>query len=35
MERKEERSMAMTMTQKILSRSAGLEHVEPGQLIEG
>ena len=27
--------MAMTMTQKILSRSAGLEHVEPGQLIEG
>lgn len=27
--------MAMTMTQKILARSAGLDHVEPGQLIEG
>ena len=28
-------AMAMTMTQKILARSAGLDHVEPGQLIEG
>jgi 3-isopropylmalate dehydratase, large subunit len=27
--------MAMTMTQKILARSAGLEQVVPGQLIEG
>ena len=27
--------MAMTMTQKILARCAGLDHVEPGQLIEG
>ena len=27
--------MGMTMTQKILARAAGLERVEPGQLIEG
>ncbi len=27
--------MGMTMTQKILARSAGLDRVEPGQLIEG
>ena len=27
--------MAMTMTQKILARAAGLETVEVGQLIEG
>lgn len=27
--------MAMTMTQKILARSAGLDYVVPGQLIEG
>ena len=27
--------MAMTMTQKILARSAGLDQVVPGQLIEG
>lgn len=26
--------MGMTMTQKILARAAGLDHVEPGQLIE-
>ena len=28
-------SVGMTMTQKILARSAGLDHVEAGQLIEG
>ena len=27
--------MGMTMTQKILARHAGLEHVVPGQLVEG
>ena len=27
--------MGMTMTQKILARSAGLDRVEAGQLIEG
>lgn len=27
--------MGMTMTQKILARSAGLDHVEAGQLVEG
>ena len=27
--------MGMTMTQKILARHAGLEHVGPGQLVEG
>ena len=27
--------MGMTMTQKILARSAGLPQVEAGQLIEG
>ena len=27
--------MGMTMTQKILARSAGLNHVSAGQLIEG
>jgi len=27
--------MGMTMTQKILARAAGLDRVEPGQLIEG
>ena len=27
--------MGMTMTQKILARSAGLDRVETGQLIEG
>ena len=26
--------MAMTMTQKILAKHAGLDHVEAGQLIE-
>ena len=26
--------MGMTMTQKILARHAGLEHVVPGQLVE-
>ena len=26
--------MGMTMTQKILAKHAGLESVEPGQLIE-
>ena len=25
--------MAMTMSQKILAKTAGLDHVEPGQLI--
>ena len=32
---KEECLMGMTMTQKILARSAGLDRVEVGQLIEG
>ena len=32
---KEEFFMGMTMTQKILARSAGLDRVEAGQLIEG
>ena len=27
--------MGMTMTQKILARHAGLDHVEAGQLVEG
>ena len=27
--------MGMTMTQKILARHAGLDHVVPGQLVEG
>ena len=33
-ERKEEKFMGMTMTQKILAAHAGLDFVEPGQLIE-